>query len=90
LYLYFFSLKYTKLEGQGGSRKHIEELYNRYSPARIIRMIKSMRMRWVMHGKKKIIYRISVEKPGVKRPLVRPRPMWEDNIKIRWRWCGLE
>jgi hypothetical protein len=28
------------------------------------------------------VYRVLVEKPEGKRPLVRPRRRWEDNIKI--------
>ena len=35
------------------------------------------------------VYRVAVEKPEGKRPLVRPRRRWEDNIKmdlqeVRW------
>jgi hypothetical protein len=57
-------------EVTGGSRKlHNEEI-------RIIRMIKSMRIRWAGHvGRigEKNAYRILVEKPEGKRPLGRPR-----------------
>jgi hypothetical protein len=28
------------------------------------------------------VYRVLVEKPGVKRPLGRPRRRWEDNTKM--------
>jgi hypothetical protein len=28
------------------------------------------------------VYRVLVRKPEGKRPLVRPRPRWEDNIKV--------
>jgi hypothetical protein len=44
---------------------------------------------------KRKAYRILVRKPEGKRPLVRPRRMWVDNIKnelreIGWRvWTGL-
>jgi hypothetical protein len=44
---------------------------------RIIRMIKSRRMRWAGHvkrmGEKRNAYRILERKPGEKRPLERPR-----------------
>jgi hypothetical protein len=33
-------------------------------------------------GEKRGVCRISVEKPEGKRPLVRPRRRWEDNIKM--------
>jgi hypothetical protein len=59
----------------GGWRKlHNEELRNLYSLPNIIKMIKSMRMKWVGHathmGEKK---RVFVGKPEGKRPLGRPR-----------------
>jgi hypothetical protein len=55
-------------------------------------MTKSRRMRWA--GKvarmweKKNPYRISVGKPEGKRPLGRPRPRWEDNIRMYLREIG--
>jgi hypothetical protein len=33
-------------------------------------------------GEKGGVYRVLVRKPEVKRPLLRPRRRWEDNIKI--------
>jgi hypothetical protein len=41
------------------------------------------------------VYKILVGKPEEKRPLVRPRRRWEDNIKIfrKWDvgvWIGLD
>jgi len=32
-------------------------------------------------GERRGVYRVSVRKPEGKRPLGRPRPRWEDNIK---------
>jgi hypothetical protein len=60
-------------------------------------MIKSRRMRWEGHvarmGEKRNAYRILVGQPEGKRPLVRPRRKWEDNIKMDLRgigWGGME
>jgi hypothetical protein len=51
---------------------HNEELQNFYSPSRIIRTIKSRRMRWAGNvariGEKRNAYRILVGKPKGKRP----------------------
>ena len=62
-----------------------EELYNLYSSANIIQLIKSRRMKWVGHvagmGNRRGAYRVLVRKPKGKRPLGRPRHRWEDNIK---------
>jgi len=33
-------------------------------------------------GENRVIYRVSVREPEVKRPLDRPRLRWEDNIKM--------
>jgi hypothetical protein len=74
-------------EVMGNWRKlHNEELHNLYSSPNIIRMIKSMRMRWAGHvsrmGEKKNAYRILMGNPEGKRPLGKPRHRWVDNIKI--------
>jgi hypothetical protein len=65
---------------------HNEELHNLYSPPNIIRMTKSMRMRWAGQvarmGAKRTAYRILVGKPEGKRPLGRPKRWWMDNIKM--------
>jgi hypothetical protein len=65
---------------------HNEELYNLYSSPNIIRQIKSRRMRWTGHvarmGDERIMYRILVGNPEVKRPLRRPRRRWEDGIRM--------
>jgi hypothetical protein len=41
-----------------------------------------------MHGKKRNLYRILVEKPERKKPLGRPRCRWEDNIAVDLREIG--
>jgi hypothetical protein len=52
----------------------------------IVRVIKSIRMRWAGHvarlGEVRGVYRVLVEKPEGERPLGRPRLRWEDNIRI--------
>jgi hypothetical protein len=78
----------------GGWRKlHYEELHNLHSSQIIIRMIKSRRMRLAGHvarmGQKRNVYRILVGKPEGKRPLVRPRHRWVDNIKMDLREGGM-
>jgi hypothetical protein len=48
-------------------------------------VIKSRR-RWMEHvalmRERRCVYRVLVGKPAGKRPLGRPRPRWEDNIKM--------
>jgi hypothetical protein len=65
---------------------HNKELNNLYSSSNIVKVIKSIRMRWAAHvarmGDSRGVYRVLVEKPEGKRPLVRPRCRWEDNIKM--------
>jgi hypothetical protein len=52
-------------------------------------MIKSRRMSWAGHvarmGEKRNAYRTLVGMPEGKRPLVRPRRRWVDNIKMDLR-----
>jgi hypothetical protein len=71
---------------------HNEELHNLFSWLSIIRMLKSMRMRWAGHaarmGEKRNAYRIIVGKPEGKRPLRRPRCRWVDNLKMDLREIG--
>jgi hypothetical protein len=65
---------------------HNEELNDLYCSPTIIRAIKSRRMRWARHvarmKEERRLYRVLVVKPEGKRPLVRPRRKWEDNIKV--------
>jgi hypothetical protein len=74
-----------------------EELHNLYSSPSIIRMMKSMRMRWAGHvartGETRNAYRLLVGMPGGKRSLGRPRCRWVDNIKMdlrEIRWDGID
>jgi hypothetical protein len=69
---------------------HNEELNHLYSLPNLMRVIKWRRMRWVGHvahmggG----VYRVLVGKPEGKRPLGRPRPRWEDDIKMDFQKVG--
>jgi hypothetical protein len=61
---------------------------------RIVRVIKSRRMRWAGHvarmGEGRGVYRVLVEWPAGKRPLGRPRRRWEVNIKMDLREIGMD
>jgi hypothetical protein len=52
----------------------------------LVRVIKSRRMRWAGHvarmGEERGVYRVLVGKPEERRPLVRPRRRWMDNIRM--------
>jgi hypothetical protein len=74
-----------------------EEIHNMYSSSKIIRMIKSRRMRWPGHVARmeetRTAYRILVGKPEGKRPLGRLRRKWADNNKIERKalgWHGMD
>jgi hypothetical protein len=84
-----------KCEKDGSWRKsHNDELHNLYSSPNIVRVIKSRRMRWVGHvarmGEGRGVYRVLVGRSESKRPLVRPRHKWEDNIKKDLREIGID
>ena len=57
-----------------------------------MRGIKSRRMRWAGHvacmEEGRGVHKVSVGKPGGKRPLGRPRRRWEDNIKMDLQEVG--
>ena len=65
---------------------HNEELSDVYCSPKIVRVIKSRRMRWVGHvasvGEGRGVYRALVGTPERKTPLGRTRLRWEDNIKM--------
>ena len=54
--------------------------------------MKSRRMRWAGNvarmGERRGAYRVLVGKPEGKRPPVRPRHRWEDNIKVDLQKVG--
>jgi hypothetical protein len=74
-------------EVTGGWKKlHNEELHNVYSSPNMIRMIKSMRLRWAGHVARMranwSTVRILFRRPEGKRSLGRLRRRWVDNIKM--------
>jgi hypothetical protein len=73
-------------------RLHKEELTYLYSSPNIIWVIKSRRTRWAGHVarvvERRAAYSILVWRPEGRRPLRRPRPMWEDNIKMDLQEVG--
>jgi len=86
-----FGSKRDEVTGEWG-KLHNEELNDLYCSPRIVRVIKSRRMRWAGHvahmGKGRGVYRILVGKPEGKKPLGRPRRRREDNIKIDLQEVG--
>jgi hypothetical protein len=84
-----------KREEDGPWRKlHNDELHSLYSSPNIVKVIESRRMRWVGHvermGEGRGVYRVLVGRPEGKRPLVRPRRTWENNIKMDLRETGID
>ena len=71
---------------------HNEELNDLYSLPKIVRVVKSRRMRWAGHvarmGEDRGVHRVLVGKSEGKRPLGRPRRRWEDNIKMDLQEVG--
>ena len=70
-----------------------EELNGKYFLPNIFRAIKSRRMRWARHvarmGERRGVYMVLVRRPDGKKPLVRPRHRWKDNIKMELQEVGV-
>ena len=65
------------------SRLRVNDLYCSPNIVRVIKFRRMRRGRHVAHMvEKRGVYRVSVGKPEVKRPLGRPRRKWDDNIKM--------
>jgi len=73
-------------------RLHNEELNDLYTSPNIVRVLKSIRMRWAWHvarmGVEKEVYRVLVGIPEGRRPLGRPRHRWADNIRTNLQEVG--
>jgi len=73
-------------------RLHNEELNDLYCSPNIVRVIKSIRMRWTGHvarmGEDRVVYRVLVGKPEGRRPLGRPRCRWVYNIRMDLKEVG--
>ena len=86
-----FGTKRDKVRGEW-RKLHNEQINDLYCSPNIVRVIKSRRMRWVVHvarmGEGRRIYRVLVGKPEGKRPLERPRHRWEDNIRMDLQEVG--
>jgi hypothetical protein len=84
-----------KREEDGSWRKlHNDELHSLYSSPNIVRVIKLRTMKWVGHvtriGEGRGVYRVLVGRPEGKRPLGRPKCMWDlREIGIDGENCGL-
>jgi hypothetical protein len=88
-----FGPKWDKVTGEWRKR-HNEKLRDLYSSPNIVRVIKSRRMRWAGHvsrmGEGRGVYRDLVGNSEGKRPLGRPRRIWEHNIKMDLQEVGCE
>ena len=72
-------------------RLYNEELNSLYRSPNIVRVIKSRRLRWARHVARmeegRNIFKIL--KYTAKRPLGRPRRIWEDNIRMNIEEIGI-
>jgi len=86
-----FRPKKNKVTGEW-RKLYNEELTDLYSTPNIIWLRKSRRMRWAgcvaLMGERRGAYRVSVWKPEGKKPPVKPRHRWKDNIKMDMQEVG--
>jgi hypothetical protein len=85
-------------QGTGEWRKlHSRKLHNLYSSPDVIRHIKSRRMRWAGRvarmGEGRNVYSVLVGKPEGKKPLGRPKHIWQNGMKndfMEFGWADAE
>ena len=74
-------------------RLHNEELHSLYRSPNIVRMIKSRRLRWAGHVARmkepRSAFKILTGTSTGKRPLVRSRRRWEDNMRMDPKEIGI-
>ena len=72
---------------------HNEELHSLYCSTNIVRVIKSIRLRWADHEDRmkegKRVFKILAGTPTGKRPLRRPKRRWEDNNRMDLKEIGI-
>jgi hypothetical protein len=65
---------------------HNDELYSLYRSPNVVRVLKSIKLRWAGHVARmeegRSAFKILSGKPTGKRPLGRPRRRWENNIRM--------
>jgi hypothetical protein len=74
----------------GWRRLHNEELHNLHASLNIVKVMTRRVVNVTGMGEVRNAYKILIGKPDVKRPLVRPRLRWKDNIITNLREIGLE
>jgi hypothetical protein len=78
-------LRPKKDENENWRRLHNDELHSLYRSPNIVRVVKSTRLRWTGHVARmeegRSVFKILTGKPTGKRPLGRPRRIWEDNMR---------
>jgi hypothetical protein len=79
---------------RGQIKLYSEEFRDLCSSPRVIRVMKSRRMRWAGHvagmGYRRVEYRLLVGKPEGNRRLERSTLIWEDNSNTDLQKIGLE
>jgi len=72
---------------------HNKEVNDLYCSPNIVWLIKWRRMKWVglvaRVGERRGVYRVLVENPEGKRPLVEHSRKWDDNIKMDLQGSGM-
>jgi hypothetical protein len=91
-----FGPKWDEVTGEW-RKLHNEELHVLYSSSNIIRQIRSRRIRCAGHvarvGEDRNVYKVLMGKTEGKRPLGRPRRIWEDGARMNLRktvWASVD